>query len=241
MVMAENDNLITLENESGQFVMDRNGQLIKFSSRPVEGLHYVDRAPLKVERVFYSLHIPEGVRSIGEPISPSGRRLETFSHALILDEVTFPKSLSYLGDGSFSNCVIHKTTLPPTLKQIGLATFMCSLIHTLEVEKERTEISYKKLDDKVLDKIDEKLLIFGGRSFKESTIVEVRIVGNGCKAMEPCKRQEYAITAEEWVHMLMPEAGVSKIVKARTDKGQNRCSSSVMNKTISLVKTRHLR
>lgn len=213
--MSEN---IEYLNESGCFTVDKDGYLIKFTADRQNELRYTHFLPIRCDRAVIDLHIPEGVRFIGKKYAQKHGQDEDFSNMFILGEVTLPSTLLALGDQTFSRDIISRIALPHTLMQIGRASFMCSLIYTLEIDKEILQYGDQEMDPAVLEESSRRKLIYGGRSFKESTIQEVRQIGKNRARLYPENTQigiderVDELTPEAWIRQLMPEAEVRRMV-----------------------------
>ena len=205
-------------NESGRFTVDEDGFLISFTADRRNEVDHASWLPIRCDRAVRDLHIPEGVRFIGRKYAQGNRKDEHFCDMLIMGEVAFPGTLLALGDQTFSRDIISKITLPPTLRQIGCASFLGSLIYTLETDKEILQYDDHALDPAALEESSRKNLIYGGRSFKESTVQEVRLSGKdharfyrGNPRIGIAERTD-RLTPEAWIRFLMPEAEVSRVV-----------------------------
>lgn len=211
--MLNNEEYVEIENESGLFTIDKKGWLISFDPNIDHKLRYISFVHGLNNNFFKfclkHLHIPEGVRFIGNDwMKPSASRFEDFCHILVLDEVSLPKSLLAIMPSAFSGCVINSILLPENLKQIGVGSFMCSIIFRLDIEKSRFHMQYNSLDAEGLMRVPEDLMMYGGRSFKESVINELRII---------CKERTVSINDiktddERYISFkIMPEADVAKV------------------------------
>ena len=215
-------------NESGCFTVDKDGLLIGFTADSRNEVRHAHFLPTQCDRAVIDLHIPEGVRFIGRKYGQRHVGDEDFSNMLILGEVTFPGTLLALGDQTFSRDIISKITLPPALRQIGCASFMCSMIYTLEIDKDILQYEDHELDPSVLEESSRRKLIFGGRSFKESTIQEVRRIGNSPSRLYPgnarigIDERTDELTPEAWIRNLMPEAEVCRMVSIVLPGGEAR-------------------
>lgn len=219
---------IEYRNESGRFTVDKDGFLIKFASDSQNELRHAHFLPIRCDRAVIDLHIPEGVRFIGRVYSQNHGRYEGFNDMFILGEVTFPSTLLALRDQTFSRDIITRIALPHTLKQIGRGSFMSSLIYTLEIDKEILQYEDFELDPALLEESSQRKLIYGGRSFKESTIQEVRQIGKNRARLYPENTQIGIderidkLAPEAWIRQLMPEADVRRMVSIVLPDGDDR-------------------
>ncbi|MBQ9515340.1 MAG: leucine-rich repeat protein [Ruminococcus sp.] len=211
--MLNNEEYVEIENESGLFTIDKNGWLISFDPNIdhelrnrclVQGLNINN-----FKFCLNDLIIPEGVRFIGNDwMKPSKDRFEDFWHILVLDEVSLPTSLLAIMPNSFSGSVINSILLPKNLKQIGVASFLHSKIFRLDIEKSRFHFQYRLLNAEGLMRVPEDLMMYGGRSFKESVIGELRIF---CKEGTVSIRDIKTDDGRYISSRIMPEADVGKV------------------------------
>ena len=211
--MFNNEEYVEIENESGLFTIDKNGWLISFYPSIDHKLRYIDFVGgLNInyfKLCLKHLHIPEGVRFIGnDSMKPSASRFEDFCHILVLDEVSLPKSLLAIMPSAFSGCVINSILLPENLKQIGVASFLHSKIFRIDIEKSRFHSQYRLLNAEGLMRVPEDLMMYGGRSFKESVINELRIF---CKEGTVSIRDIKTDDGRYISSRIMPEADVGKV------------------------------
>ena len=219
---------IEYQNESGSFTVDKDGFLIDYVSDSRNELRHAHFLPIRCDRAVIDLHIPEGVRFIGRKYGQNHGRYEGFNDMFIMGEVTFPSTLMALRGQTFSRDIISRIAIPYTLKQIGCGSFMSSLIYTLEIDKEILQYEDFELDPALLEESSQRKLIYGGRSFKESTIQEVRQIGknrarfySGNTQIGIDERID-TLTPEAWIRNLMPEAEVGRIVSVVLPDGDDR-------------------
>lgn len=208
---------VEYRNECGCFTVNEEGLLLGFAPETENRLNHAHFLPIACSRAVIDLHIPEGVRAIGR--KTAGKQVENFRDTLILGEVTFPRSLVAIGEHAFSGSIISRIVFPSTLRQIGCGSFLGSLIHSLTVEKEILQYLDQDLSLDELEESDEKKLIFGGRSFKESTVGEVCLQGKAYARFTPANlrlgmpERRQSLNEEDWVRCLMPEAEVLRVLK----------------------------
>lgn len=208
-----NKKLTEIENESGRFTIDRIGNLVEFKPNNNHSLHYASFVNglnlYKFKFCLKHLHIPEGVRFIGNNRTKLlGYRYEEFRDTFVLGEITFPDSLLAVMPSAFSGSVINKLRFPKSLKQICVGSFMDSLIYHLDIEKSSFKNQYEPLDEQSLINTPEDMLFVGGRSFKQSVISELRFFcGKDTDIIS-----ELILGYEETMRIrIMPEADVAKV------------------------------
>lgn len=213
--MNNEEKYIEIENECGLFKIDTNGWLISFVPNTSHYFHYrgfINGLEIQKFKYFLKhLHIPEGVRFIGKDHTKNiPSNCEEFRDTFVLGRVTLPNSLLAIMPCAFSGCIINSILLPKTLRQIGVGSFMCSLIYQLNIEKSSFQFQYEMLEEKALICVPENMLFVGGRSFKESVINELQIF---CKEgkVDSINLETKAVGSRS-VSGLMPETDVAKLI-----------------------------
>ena len=238
------DDCREIRNESGLFVVDRRGHLIRYFAinnmpagpgTPPGGEKDEREEPfcVHIPRTFRKavrhLHIPEGVCFIGEEDPFAAGKTERFENIRVEEDITFPGSLLSVGTYAFSSSSIRRLTFPPTLRRIGDGSFLCSRIDRIDIEKEVLQYRFRGVDRKELDGCPRNMLMFGGRCFKESWVLEANIIGEKlCRYDSGHPEYDFPpqtcpLTEEEWIHTLMPEAQVEKVLRnTSSDSGMHR-------------------
>lgn len=150
----------TIENESGVFICDEQGNMIDFQPNPEnleaewpEQIKWPTRDMMvqhkycwhEPEYILKNLHIPWGVYSIGlkpdiyrSPLILGTDRPYSFENCVIIGQLTFPASLMIVGELSFAHSFIYSTTLNAAVYGLGNYAFCSSEIHSLKIEKDLT-------------------------------------------------------------------------------------------------------
>ena len=205
--MAENTGRTVLTSDSGSFEVDSEGLLIQFIHSENNTVEHCSFLPVRCDLALRHLHIPAGVRRIG---SWQNR----MRGLMILEDLSFPETLISIGESCFSSCFINRIVFPPSLKKIGRGSFMSSLIEYLEIRKEMIQYEDFDVDPEILENERGEKLYYGGRSFKESTIVQVNAAGKNFAVYRPGNEkvgilpETRKLSADEWIKRLMPEAEV---------------------------------
>lgn len=150
-----------LKSESGIFMCDTNGRLLNFypdinnilDPSDVNGQQFIEQYSPSVR----TLLIPEGVVSLPPNF---------FRGGLILDSLTFPKSLTTLGSeyasGVFAQASVPEVTIPETVSSIGKNAFAKSKIRSLYIQKMFNYENTNQFGSAMINK-----LILPKKSFKE--------------------------------------------------------------------------
>ena len=113
-----------LRNESGAFWVDSDGFLMDFSRNRKK--NYVKGAE---QSILLHLNIPEGVTALRQDLF-SGSALAGIT---ILEEMTMPDSLRYIGANVFACCHLPRVVLPPHLEAFGDFAFGASRIRSVTI------------------------------------------------------------------------------------------------------------
>ena len=219
--MPENTGRTMLTSDSGSFEVDSEGRLLHFIESENNTVERRSFLPVKCDLALRHLHIPEGVRWIGPRVTGEndriGHRVNGVTGLLILEDISFPKTLISIGNSAFSSCLINRIVFPPSLKKIGCGTFMSSLIEHLEIRKDVIRYEDSDVDPDILENEPGNRLYYGGRSFKESTVVEVKAAGKDFAVYRPGNErigippETRRLSVGDWIKRLMPEAEVIHI------------------------------
>ena len=205
--MTENNERTVLTSDSGSFEVDSEGRLILFTNSGDNQIRHRAFLPVSCDLALKHLHIPEGVRLIDS--HANGLR-----NLMVLEDVSVPETMISIGDHAFHSCFINRIVFPPSLKQIGRGSFLGCLIGHLEIRKEVIQYEDSDMDPDILEDEPENKLYYGGRSFKESTILEVKTDGKAFFVSRPGNSrlgilpETWKLPAGEWIRELMPEAEV---------------------------------
>lgn len=133
------------------------------------------------EKELYRLHIPEGVTAISSGM---------FRDCTVLWEMSFPKSLKYIGcakgsgvleGNTFTGCRLPDVVLPENLELFGCFAFGACRIRSLTIP----------------GSLRESYFHIGVRQFKDCHIGEVRVPVEFRKALEDIWKDERAVSFSE--------------------------------------------
>lgn len=113
-----------LRNESGAFWVDSDGVLMDFSRDRKK--NYVKEAE---KNTLLRLNIPEGVTALHRELFSGG----SLDGMTILEEMTLPDSLRYIGANVFACCHLPSVVLPPHLEVFGDFAFGASRIRSVTI------------------------------------------------------------------------------------------------------------
>lgn len=204
------DRLTEINSESGCFEIDEDGQLVRFSASFGNEINPNHWYPIHCKRAIRHLHIPEGVRFIGNAFASVRREYEDFSELFVLEDVLLPRSLICIKPNAFHWCCIHDMTIPPSLSRLGAGSFMHCLIYRLDIQKEILQYAQ---DMDAIGECPENELIFDLRCFKESLIREVHADSLGYLRTQFPSPKLQALTRNELIDHLMRDARVLRVAE----------------------------
>jgi len=214
-----------IKNESGCFAVDREGQLLRFSPNADNEVGCLEWYPIKCRRAVRHLHIPEGVRFVGNGISRQA--FEDFDRICVMEEITLPGSLLCIRGNAFWGCFIQKIILPPSLRQLGGGAFMHCYISRLVIMKESLRLEHAEMNVDALRRVAENELLYEMRCFKESLILELCVEGPECEG-ERLKPAEQRRPAEAMIReRLLRDAQVIEMGKPlNTGRSKSKSTSA---------------
>lgn len=122
---AQPDGTLITRNETGRFVIDSQGILLKYT--PDSFSEGKDGGFIK--RIIPKVIIPEGVRQIGywnqaNPVYGEPKESAViFRYLSVTNEIQFPSTLHCIGALEFSYCILPNVELPPSLTALGSGAF----------------------------------------------------------------------------------------------------------------------
>lgn len=113
-----------LRNESGAFWVDSDGALMDFSRDRKK--NYIKGAE---KNTLLRLNVPEGVTALHQELFSGG----SLDEMTILEEMTLPDSLRYIGPNVFACSHLPHVVLPPHLEVFGDFAFGASQIRSVTI------------------------------------------------------------------------------------------------------------
>lgn len=155
-----------LRNASGAFWVDSDGVLMDFSRDRKK--NYVKGAE---QSTLLRLKIPEGVTALRRELF-SGNTLDGLT---ILEEMTLPDSLRYIGANVFANSHLPHVVLPPHLEVFGDFAFDASQIRSITIRGD----------------MKGHLLPLHVREFRDVEIGEIRVPAKYRQTLEAACRSQW--------------------------------------------------
>lgn len=187
------------ENESGIFICDKEGRLLKYECSPENRLALSDCSQRfrvfgqdwenenRKDKSIRKLVIPSGVRQIGSCTSGYREKGDiSFEDYVVRDEIVFPESLKIIGAAVFESAMLPEVRFSSALNVIGAASFfdcrICRLILSSDIKPTYgfyysnqqkayfTDVPGQGAVEITESELLERYLCFGGRQFKYACI-----------------------------------------------------------------------
>ena len=187
------------ENESGIFICDEEGRLLRYECSPENRLALSDCSQRfrvfgqdwenenRKDKSIRKLVIPSGVRQIGSCTSVYREKGDiSFEDYVVRDEIVFPESLKIIGAAVFESAMLPEVRFSSALNVIGAASFfdcrICRLILSSDIKpiygyyySDQAHPYFKDIPGQGAVEITENELLeqylcFGGRQFKYAHI-----------------------------------------------------------------------